>query len=357
MKIDLFEPRLARDPGFYRHVFRALIRCRGARTVEDPRPLPQVTEPRQHVSAWTRFDGHLVFFDMSDHVFFYDLEALKRCDVYFKTNLNRGVTDKVLAQDGLESHRAKIVPFFSFAGYLDLFNRRSLRNRVVGALSPRRRDVSHIVGVYENLVHDGETSIFAEGGPQATPARYHFWVRYHVRTELERAGLTGYYRLTSRNNPAIEDGALVRPNLSQRAYIRQILSSSFTVINTLPHALLPWKASESLHLGRPVVLDTAPLVEIPEPFTLKPGVHFLELMPGLGDFDRAASLDDPNSYRLFAPLDLGVLAERCAWLERQVSDRDRVAFMCEAAVRYSERVLNCATVADYVCDAVREKIH
>src|SRR5512137_477668 len=110
MKVELFEPSLASEKGFFRYLFRALIRHTGARPISDSRPLPRLMKPREHSSAWTRFDGHLVFFDFSDHVFLYDTEALKRCDVYFKVNLHRGVTRKVLEKAGSQEHESKILP-------------------------------------------------------------------------------------------------------------------------------------------------------------------------------------------------------------------------------------------------------
>ena len=73
-------------------------------------------KPREHSSAWAKFDGHLVFFDFSDHVFLYDIEALKKCDVYFKANLHRGVARKVLEKTGSQEHDSKILPFVWFAG-------------------------------------------------------------------------------------------------------------------------------------------------------------------------------------------------------------------------------------------------
>ena len=115
MNVELYEPELARTGGFFRYFYTALMECKAARGLSASRPLPRVAKPREHMSAWARFDGHLVFFDMSDHVFLYDEEALKRCDVYFKTNLNRQIAARVLTVAGLEAHGGKIVPFFSFA--------------------------------------------------------------------------------------------------------------------------------------------------------------------------------------------------------------------------------------------------
>ena len=81
------------------------------------------------------------------------------------------------------------------------------------------------------------------------------------------------------------------------------------MINTLPHALLPWKASESLMLGRPFIVERSPLVEMPEPFLLRPNVHYLEMFPGFGDFDDNADIEDPHSYRMLDHLHLDQFRE------------------------------------------------
>ena len=57
-------------------------------------------------------------------------------------------------------------------------------------------------------------------GRPVDPARYHFWIRYHVQQALRDAGVSGYYRLTSRGNRDIEDNQLIFPNLSERKFMR-----------------------------------------------------------------------------------------------------------------------------------------
>ena len=89
-----------------------------------------------------------------------------------------------------------------------------------------------------------------------------------------------------------------------------MVDSRFTMINTLPHALLPWKASESLMLGRPFIVERSPLVEMPEPFQLRPNVHYLEMFPGFGDFDDNADIEDPHSYRILDRLTFGSASGR-----------------------------------------------
>lgn len=359
MTIQIFEPELISRKGFngfYGFFLSALTRYKGATPSDEPRPLPRLTQPREHESAWIRVDDHLVFFDMSDHVFFYDIAALRKCDVYFKANLNWPVTDRVLARSDATAHRAKIVPFMFFADQLDKYPRHRAWNAFWHGRK-RSFDVCHVTGVYMNPVKTGSPSIFTNPEIPITPANYHFWIRYHTQQALKLAGISGCYRLTSRANPDIEDRIAVYPNMSQGDFARRIFDARMTLVNTLPHAVLPWKATESLAMGRPLILDTAPLIEVPAPFTLKPGVHYLELFPGLGGFDPDADLDDPASYRILTRLTQTTLIERAAWLRSALADQDRIESMTRAADRYARTVLTKPVVADYICDQIKSCIH
>jgi hypothetical protein len=357
MNIELFEPYLARENDYFRYLYRALIRYKNALLVSEPRPLPRLVKPREHSGAWARFDGHLVFFDFSDHVFLYDTEALKQCDVYFKANLHRGVTLKVLEKAGSQEHESKILPFVWFAPNLGAYRPDSLLNRLMFHGKKPTYDVCHIVGVYENYLVKGEKSVFASGGPPMDPARYHFWMRYHVQQALRDAGVSGYYRLTSRGNRDIEDNKLIFPNLSERKFMQAMVKSRFTMINTLPHALLPWKASESLMLGRPFIVERSPLVEMPEPFQLRPNVHYLEMFPGFGDFDDKADIEDPRSYRILDRLQLDQFQEGAEKIAAAVKDRELVEYMTEHVRHYSATFLSPGFVADFVCGQVKKRIH
>ena len=357
MTIKIHEPELISRKGFngfYGYFLSALVRHKGARPTAEPRPLPRLTAPREHESCWIRYGDKLVFFDMSDHIFFYDSEALKRCDVYFKANLNWPVTDRILARDGSSPHRSKIVPFMFFADQLDRYPFRRAWNAFWHGTKPRY-ELCHITGVYMNPVRDNAPSIFFEPETPISPANYHFWIRRHTQLVLKQAGIPGCYRLTSRADRKLEDNVAVYPNLSQREFARRIFDSRLTVINTLPHAVLPWKATESLAMGKPLVLDTAPQIEIPAPFTLKPGIHFLELFPGLGSFDPHADLDDPASYRILTRLTPATMVERAAWLREKLSDQHLMETMTEAAEHYADMVLTPKTVADYICDQIESK--
>ena len=358
MKIEIHESELILRKGFngfYGFFLSALTRYKGAKPTSKPRPLPRLTSPREHESAWIQVDGHLVFFDMSDHVFLYDIEALKLCDVYFKANLNWPVTDRVLAGAEVRAHRGKIVPSLFFADQLDQYPRHRAWNAYWHG-KRRAYDVCHVTGVYMNPVRDGIPSIFSDPTAPITPANYHFWIRYQTQQAMKQAGINGCYRLTSRANTQIEDHTVVYPNMSQREFARRIFDSRMTMINTLPHAVLPWKATESLAMGRPLILDTAPLIEIPAPFTLKAGVHFLELLPGLGGFDPHADLENPASYRILTRLTPSTLIERANWLRVNLADQSRVEAMTEAADLYARTILTKPVVADYICDQVKAHI-
>ena len=357
MKIELFEPYLAKEKGFFSYLFRELIRYKNASLVSEPRPLPRLVKPREHSSAWARFDGHLVFFDLSDHVFFYDAEALKQCVVYFKANLNRGIARKALEKDGCQVHESKILPFVWFAPNLAAYRPDSLLNRIMFLGIKPVYDVCHVVGVYDNYLAKSEGSIFVSDGLPVDPARYHFWMRYHVQKALKDAGISGYYRLTSRGNRNIEDNRIIFPNLSERKFMRAIIKSRFTMINTLPHALLPWKASESLMLGRPFIVERSSLVEMPETFQLRPNVHYLEMFPGFGDFDDNADLKDPHSYRILDHLHLDQLREGAERIAVAVRDRALVEFMTKQVRQYAAKNLTPGFVADYICCQVEKRIH
>lgn len=355
MKIQLFERKMLTDP-FMGFTVSALIKQAGATWSDQPRPLPLVEKPRLHTSMWLECDGHLVMLDMNDHVFFYDTEALKRCDVYLKANLNWQVTDKVLARHQLQEHRNKIKPYFFFATDPERVQRTRWHHPLALLRQPRRQ-ICHIVGVYENPPKAGKASPFLNATAAIEPSEHHFWIRYHIQKALKEAGLTGYFRLTSRCNPAIEDQETVFPNVSEYKFLSAMMDSQFTFVNTLPHAVLPWKATESMALERPIVMERTPLIEMPEPFALKVGQHYLELLPDFGSFIAAAGIEDPRSYRVLQPVDLELLRKRASILKTQITDNGLKQHMYEQVRLYNRTALAGGTVADYIRTQVRNVIH
>ena len=356
MKIELYEPERLNE-GFFHLIYNSLIRCKGARLISDPRPLPRIVKPREHTSSWARFDGHPVVFDMNDHIFFYDIPALDRCEVYFKSNLNWEVTEKVLRDAGRLDLKSKILPIFFFSPN-PAHDRRFRRMNWLRNFGRTRYDICHVVGVYKNYVMEGASSPFSETSRVAIdPASYHFWIRHHIQQALKEAGIPGYYRLTSRGNKAIEDQRIVYPNLNAWTYSNRIMDGRLTMVNTLPHAVLPWKAAESLAMGRPMIFERAPLVEMPEPFGLKKDIHYLELLPEVGGFDPLASLETPASYRVLNRIDANQFINRALWLKNVLADRDRIAGMTEQAMHYADSILTEPVVADFICSHVKKQIH
>ncbi len=359
MNIQICEPELIQRrgfSGFYTYFLSALVQYAGARPSNEPRPLPRVTQPRQHESAWIRCDGHWIFFDMSDHAQLFDIEALRLCSVYFKANLHRGLASKVLGKKGAGEHAEKLVPFLFFADGLGRFNLDYLTRSLLGRAKPKE-DVCHVVGVYRNEVRDGGQSPFENPEIPIDPGNYHFWIRWHTQAALKKAGIQGTYRLTSRADSRLEDDITVHPNLSRLAFSRCMQDARLTIVNTLPHALLPWKATESFTLGRPILVERKPLTECPEPFRLSEGIHFLEMFPGAGEFDDLAGLDDPASYRVLYRFTPQQFELRAHWLREMLRDHDRLANMGEACRKLARISYAKPRVADYIRESVSRLIH
>lgn len=347
MTVTLFEPRLAAPGGFFSFVFQSLRECRSASFGSDERPVPRMTHPRDHQSAWIDVDGRKILIDMSDHVFLIDLPALRGCSVYLKTNFHRETLKTVLAQTGEEALLDRIKPFFSFAGYLSRYLQPSLFRSVYHRLKGNTEDVCDVVGVYEHFRQQGEVSPYTEGGPEPDTNRVHYWARVHTKEALEAAGLTGTLRLTSRYQKQIEDGQLIFPNLSQPAYRRAILRAKFLVINTLPHALLPWKATEALALGRPFLVDVPPLTEIQEPYTLREGDHYLTLLP-------PAPFSSVPEGRVLYPFREQDFFEGALRVAECLRDAAQLRHMQEQVRRYRQNVLNGETLCRYIERCVEE---
>jgi hypothetical protein len=341
--------------GFYNHFLLALVENVNARVTDEPRPLPRIINPREHESCWISWDNHLVFFDMSDHIQLFDLEALKICSVYFKANLNLDIARRIFHEHELVEHERKLAPFLFFSEGLRDFIRDARRRRFWRMDRPVY-DVCFVMGVYENLVRDGKRSPFEYPDEPVTPALYHFWIRWHTIQAMMAAGIPGYYRLTSRANRALEDDINVRSNLSRRFFSRRITNGRITAVCTLPHALFPWKASESFALGRPILIEQSPMTECPAAFMPVAGEHFLEWLPGTGAFDPAAPLSDPASYRVLTRIPVKRFQERAEWLRGILQDHDRLEQMGESCRDFATRAYDPKTVADYIYKEVSKRI-
>ena len=354
MTILLHSPDERQDSGFYRFLFDALRDRYGARRVSGRRPLPRMEQPRQHESVWIEWEGVHVLLDMSDHVFLFDVKALRKCDVYLKANLNRDVAEKVLERAGASEDQKKIRPFVFLPPTLASCARLEWITRPLRKQNGRPFDFCHIVGVYQNPFMAGIPPE-AEQDIEADLGTTHFWVRYQIQRALLGAGLKGICRLTNRGDPALLDPrGVVRCNLPPPVFLASMLASRVTVLNTLPHAVFPWKALESVALGIPFVVERRPLISMPPEMELIPGRHYLELLPELPGFDASAEVEDPRAYRIFPEIRLARLRERAEWLKQEIRNRDRMDEMRFEVEAYRRRVLNPGFMARHVADAVAQ---
>lgn len=358
MKIEIYEPELIARRGFngfYRFFLNALIEHAGARPTDAPRPVPRMTKPREHESAWIRFGDALVCFDMSDHVQLIDLDALRVCAVYFKANLHRGIAERLLHEHGAPEFASKLAPFLFFSEGLDEFARDARRRAFWHADRPRY-DICFVMGVYENPIRTGARSPFCHADEPMTPAACHFWIRHHIAEALRAAGVPGYFRLTSRANPKIEDGVHVQSNISRRAFSRAISRGRITAVCTLPHAVFPWKVSESFVLGRPILLDCEPITETPAAFRPRREEHYFSLFGELPGPDPSAPWDDPRSYRVLPAIRESDIRHAVETLAPKLRDRERLRAMGEACRTFAAQAYHPRTVADYICETVRARI-
>ena len=354
MTILLHAPDARQDSGFYRFLFDALRKHFDARWATEGRPLPRMEQPRQHESVWIEWEGIQVLVDMSDHIFLFDVPALQRCDVYLKANFNVPLAQKVLAKAGASHHLSKIRPFVFLPPTLVSCARMAWMLKPISAFGRGPFDFCHIVGVYQNPFMGGIPPE-AEKDMAADLGTHHFWVRYQTQRALRETGLNGICRLTNRGDSSLLDSrGVVRANLPPRLFLLAMLASRMTVLNTLPHAIFPWKAWESMALGKPFVVERRPFITMPPELELIPGKHYLELLPELPGFDESADPADLKSYRLFPEIRLERLRERAEWLRGEICNRDRMAEMCAAVESYRRRVLNSRFIAQYLAGVVAQ---
>jgi hypothetical protein len=355
MTVLLYPQDKRQDASFYCFLFDALTRHVGARMASGDRPLPRMEQPRQHESVWIEWDGIRVLVDMSDHIFLFDVAALRLCDVYLKANLNRPMAEKVLARAGAMDCLIKVRPFiFLPPARLAAYTHIERATRLLRKGSWRPFDFCHVVGVYNNPFLDGIPSE-ASMDIAADPRTNHFWTRYQIQRALQETGMKGFCRLTNRGNAALLDpGGVVRANLNNRTFLLAMLASRMTVLNTLPHVVFPWKALESMVLGVPFVAECRPQVMMPKAFELAPGRHYLELLPELPGLDESADPDDLRAYRLFPEIRLERLRERAEWLKGEIRSHGRMVEMRAEVDAYRRRVLNPSFIARFFADTVAQ---
>lgn len=350
MKVGFYESRHLHEAGFFRFLFRALKRHAGAVVLGEDRPVKRdPNRKRGHEGACLVVDEARVFVDMSDHVFDFDPDGLGWADLYFKANLNREIARRVLEAKGLEASFGKLRAFTFFAPtlgkshwYRAVFGIPGLRDAI------RRRHLTHVVGVYENPYLRGEDPIKGVAGGRLTPSGMHFAIRDVFSKQLNQLkDLDVFSRLTSRGNGEIEDSRNVYPNLNHWHFLWKILTSDLLVLNTFPHALYPWKVFEAMGMGKPFVVERSPLVEIPEAFLPQAGTHFLEVLPGFGNFDARVPLEDPAAYRIldFPPTER--IEEGMKRISARLRDREDMRRMQAACRDFARNRLNPRFVSNW----------
>lgn len=354
MSIIIYPPDVKQDKRFYSFLIESLQRCVGAKiAVDERRPLPRLELPRRHESLWVNWNGIRVLVDMSDHIFLFDLPALQLCDLYLKANLNVSMAKRILTAADAMSCYHKLRPFLFLSPALGVCRRIETVTRFTRMGRWRPFDFCHVVGVYDNPFLEGTSSAIDEDIPP-DPEEIHFWIRYQVQQALLGVGLKGFTRLTNRTNPALLDrGGVVRGNMDIHMFLLAMMASRVTVINTLPHAVFPWKVMESIALGVPFVVERRPQTIMPEEMELVPGEHYLELLPELPDLDKNAAPEELNSYRLFPRIRLERLKERAEWLKGELRNRERMIHMRANVESYRKRVLNPQFISAFFADQVK----
>lgn len=346
--IRIYGSHHLREGGFFRFLFRALQKG-GASVVEEPPFHCERQTKRHHEGAWANIEGAMVFFDMSDHVFDFDFLALRNADIYYKANLNSEIARRVLINKQLLNYFEKLRPFTFLPPSLHLCGR--VRKWNVAKILPRF-SFFHVVGVYENMVASATPDPFDIPNGLVAPHVMHFWIRWHFSNILKRLDPRGLTRVTSRGERLIEDGINVFPNINHHLYLMRMATAQFTVLNTFPHAVYPWKAFESIGLGRPFVLERRPLIEVPDAFRLEEGIHYLEVIPEFGAFDGEAGLNDPRSYRILSVPPLNELEEGLRRVVEVFQDRDRAEEMQWQCQRFASERL----IPDFVVQWILEDV-
>lgn len=336
--IVLHESRHLREAGFFRFLFTAVRDCGDDVQIKEARPVEIWKDARGlHDGAWIDWHGTRLFFDMSDHVFQFDLNAWRKADLYFKANLNRSIAREVLETAGeiFDDKRLQAFCFFPPSlGSCEKF-------RTFSALWPfPGPSVCHIVGVYENPYLQNRTVVAPKAGELLAPNEMHFWIRRTFSEILRESFPNAFSRLTSRGNRKIEDRRVVFPNLSHQRFLWKLLVSRFTLLNTYPHAVYPWKAFESLALGVPFLVESEPLIEIPEDFRPVAGEHFLEILPGAARFREGFNSGDPATYRTVRFPGVEAIREGMERVVHQVSDSKEAKRMKKCARSFARSRLS-----------------
>ncbi len=308
-------------------------------------------EGRELLSTTLEWDGKKLFFDLSDHAFLWNLDALEQCDLYFKANLHWGIACKFLGEEYINKYRGKIAPFLLFAPDLShLLRRRSLYN---ASAIFQKYDVCQVVGVYRNHTKNSSRLLSEVGiDEQCSPDAFHFWIRFWVHKYLSESKLKHFSRLTSKGQVEQEDGLVIHPSIKKYRFFQKIAASRFQFVNIMPHALLPWKAYEGVALDTPLVLDHNPLMEMPEGFEMVENEHYLSLFGSKFEFDLDVSTEDPSCYRLLHSLEKVDFDKAFSALFEKLQDETTYTDLKERTIAFRKSKLNgqnlCMTIEHYL---------
>lgn len=347
--ITLYESRHLSEGGFFRFLFRAIRSNEAEVEVKEGRPVEAWRDARGvHDGAWVDWKGKKVFFDMSDHVFQFDEKAWEEADLYFKANLNRDIARDVVGT----SEETKLRSFCFFPPTLP----RCVHYRRLAQILPwRKRSLCHIVGVYENPCEGNPDRSAPEAGEILSPNVMHFWIRKAFRDAIYENFTDAFSRLTSRGNSEIEDGLTVQSNLKQPHFLWKILTSKFCVLNTYPHAVYPWKAFESLALGVPFIVESGPLIEIPEAFRPVKDRHFLQVLPDPPVFESPYRDENASTYRVVVFPGMEAIRRGIEEVQRKVMDGELVGEMRRNARDFARSRLSAEFLYSWLDEEIMGK--
>lgn len=351
LKFQLLRPN-PRNQLFLDYLYRCLEKCGnvsyfGESQLEFTSVLNQ---NREHLSTVVKFEGKLLVFDLSDHAFLWDTGALDNCDVYFKANLNWKIAERYIGEHLSESNRQKIAPFMLFTHSLFKVNRMKWCYSL-GAMM-EKYDVCQITGIYRNYLLDNHGGDAFPLASSKSADEYHFWIRYLTHKYLEESGVNSFTRLTSKGQKDQEDRNSVFGTVNKHEYLRKMCASRFKFVNVMPHALYPWKATESVIMETPLILDHDTMMELPEPFLLRENEHFISLLGKRFDFDSGLDLEDPHSYRLLNLVESAEFSEAMESLIERINDAELHKYMKHQVIALKKRLIDPSNLLRYILSLV-----
>ena len=303
MKNIILQQATSRNQPFLKFLYESIHEGYSVTEKEYESPfLSQNIDGRELLSTIVDWDGKKLYFDLSDHAFLWNLDALEQCDVYFKANLHLGIAEKFLEKECFAKNQHKIAPFLLFSpNTKQLIKKRKLYKWA--SKIGKTCEVNHVVEAFQNRLKDSKIlNDKMEIRKDLSPDEYHFAIRNLTHRLLSQGELNSYSILTSKGQKGIEDGSSIHPTLNKHLYFLKLISGNYEFINIMPYAFLPWKVTEGLAFDRPLILDHNPLMEMPVGFELKEGTHFLSLLGNRFEFGLDHDSDNPACCRLLNPV-------------------------------------------------------